>query len=72
MKTTVTKAQAEAILESATSLYELLLDVREISCDSPEGGALYDKIVEGALTEVMPDATYQTLFELLNKPDASH
>jgi hypothetical protein len=48
------------------------LDAKEITYDSPEGRALYDKIVEGALGEVMPDATYEALFQLLEKPEISH
>lgn len=72
MNTTISKAQAQAILEAATNLFELLLDARELTESSPEGCALYDKIVEGALAEVMPDATYVQLFELLEKPDISH
>jgi hypothetical protein len=72
MNTTITKAQAQAILEAATNLFELVLDAKEITYDSPEGRALYDKIVEGALGEVMPDATYEALFQLLEKPEISH
>lgn len=72
MNTTITKAQAQAILEAATNLFELVLDAKEMTYDSPEGCALYDKIVEGALGEVMPDATYEALFQLLEKPEISH
>lgn len=72
MNTTITKAQAQAILAAATNLFELVLDAKEITEGTPEAGALYDKIVEGALAEVMPDATYVQLFELLEKPDISH
>jgi hypothetical protein len=72
MKTTITKAQAEAILDAANALFNLVLDAREIDEFSPEGRALYDKIVEGAIAEVMPDATYETLMELLDKPEVSH
>jgi hypothetical protein len=72
MNTTITKAQAQAILDAANALYDLVLDARETTEDSPEGRALYDKIVEGAIAQVMPDATYETLFELLERPEVSH
>jgi hypothetical protein len=72
MNTTITKAQAQAILDAANKLFDLVLDAREITEDSPEGRAIYDRIVEGAIAEVMPDATYETLFYLLDKPEISH
>ncbi|MGF6549353.1 hypothetical protein [Paraburkholderia youngii] len=72
MKTTITKAQAEAVLDAADQLYEILLGVKEINDSSPEGRALYDKIVLGALAEVMPHATLETVIELSEKPDVAH
>lgn len=72
MKKTITKAQVEAILEAANKLFDLVLEAKEIDEMSPEGRTLYDKIVESAIVEVMPDYTYEQLHELLGKPDISH
>lgn len=72
MNTTVTKAQAEAILDTASKLCDLIYEARGIDEFSPEGRAIYDKIIHGALAEVMPDATLETLLDFLDKPDVSH
>jgi hypothetical protein len=72
MNTKVTKAQAAAILKAATDLLDLICDVKEINELSPEWGHLHDRIVQGALAEVMPDATLEVLFELLDKPEVGH
>lgn len=72
MNTIITKAQAEAILDTATKLFDLVLEARQINEESPEGRDLYTKIVHGALAEVMPDATLEAVFDLLHKPATSH
>ncbi|WP_345815337.1 hypothetical protein AAGS40_23460 [Paraburkholderia sp. PREW-6R] len=59
-------------MDAANVLFELILDANEVRVLSPEWGRLYDKIVEGAIVEVMPDATIESLDVLLNKPDTSH
>jgi hypothetical protein len=72
MNTNVTKAQAAAILKAATELVDLIADIKGFSDISPEYGALHDRFVQGALAEVMPDATIQTLLELLEKHEFGH
>ncbi|WP_156132363.1 hypothetical protein [Paraburkholderia terrae] len=72
MNTKVSKAQAAAIVKAATELLDLICEVKEVNELSPEWGPLYDRIVQGALAEVMPDATFETLFELLDKPEVGH
>jgi hypothetical protein len=72
MKTTITKAEAHAVLEAATTLVEALAAANGVAVDTPEGQVIYDKVVFGALSECMPNATIEQLFELLEKPDVGH
>ncbi|KUY54353.1 hypothetical protein [Burkholderia sp. RF2-non_BP3] len=72
MKTTITKAEAHEVLETATKLVEALAAANGVAVDSPDGQVLYDKIVFGALSECMPNVTIEQLFELLEKPEIDH
>lgn len=72
MKTTLTKAEAEAILDAATKLFDLIAEAKEIPTESPEGRELYGKVVFGTLGEALPDTTLESFFDLMHKPDVSH
>ncbi|AOI98140.1 hypothetical protein [Burkholderia sp. LA-2-3-30-S1-D2] len=72
MKTTITKAEAHAVLEAATTLVEALAAANGVAVESPEGQVLYDRVIFGALGECMPNATIHQLFELIEKPEVDH
>lgn len=55
MKANVTKAQAAAVLKAATELVDLICEIKDFDDLSPEWGALYDRFVDGALGEIMPE-----------------
>lgn len=69
MSVAVTKAQAESILDTATKLFDLVAEAKQIREGSPEAESLYGKIVYGALGEVMPKATLEAVFDHLRKPE---
>ncbi|MGF6472956.1 hypothetical protein OKW34_004336 [Paraburkholderia youngii] len=57
INTKITKAQAETVLDTATKLFDLIVEANGISEDMPKREALYDKFVFGVLAEVMLDTT---------------
>ncbi|WP_156965953.1 hypothetical protein [Paraburkholderia bannensis] len=65
MTTTLTKAQAEAILDTATKLFDLVVEARQIAEGSPEAQEIYTRIVHGALGDAAPTATVKDILTLL-------
>ncbi|WP_224017220.1 MULTISPECIES: hypothetical protein [Paraburkholderia] len=69
MNTTITKAQAEAILNTASKLFGLLVEARQLDPDSAEGKQIYNKFVFGALDTACPNATQREKLVLFGSPD---
>ncbi|MFP3799699.1 MULTISPECIES: hypothetical protein [Paraburkholderia] len=68
MNTTIAHAQAGSIIRTATKLFDLVVESRQIDARSPEGIELYSEIVYGALWRAAPRATMQELLELFDEP----
>ncbi|MBB2981800.1 hypothetical protein [Paraburkholderia tropica] len=68
MNTTITKAQAEAILDTATELFDLVVAAKQIDEDSPEGQKLYDEIVFGAMDKTCPNLSHAEKMVLFASP----
>ncbi|WP_430230555.1 hypothetical protein [Paraburkholderia tropica] len=68
MNTTLTKAEAEAILDTATKLFELLLVPMQIDEFSSEGKKLYDEIVFGAIDKAAPNLSQGEKMVLFASP----
>ncbi|MBB3001695.1 hypothetical protein [Paraburkholderia tropica] len=68
MNTTIAHAQAGSIIRTATKLFDLVVESRQIDARSPEGIELYSEIVYGALWRAAPRATMQELLDLFDEP----
>jgi hypothetical protein len=67
MNTTISHAQAEAIIDAAKKLFDLVVEARRIDAESPDGIELHSEIVYGALWRAAPSATKESVFHLLHK-----
>ncbi|MEX3961067.1 hypothetical protein AB4Y42_02435 [Paraburkholderia sp. EG286B] len=72
MNTTISHAQAEAILDAAKKLFDLIVQAKHIDAGSPDGIELHSEIVYGALWRAAPSAAMESLYDRLPKLEAGH
>ncbi|TDG10575.1 hypothetical protein E1N52_04325 [Paraburkholderia guartelaensis] len=69
MNKTIPHTQAKSILDTATRLFALIVEARQIDPGSHEGIELYSEIVYGALWRAAPSAAMESLYNRLPKLD---